>query len=400
MIFSILVFFIPVMIGYALEIRMYSWGCLISFLCGIYAYRYYKNIKEKEQNKKIKNLVLFSVTSICSCYIHYYGILTAGLINLILLIYLIKNRKEVKKDLIQFLVVALVQVLLYVPWLLYLAMQIQHVHGGYWITLDPIKTPIDILSFHFRAFELDNSIYTILGVIIASLLYIYLGIRTYKYKKANEDIKPMKLGFGIYFGVILIAVLVTIVIWRPILTSRYLLIMTGMYIFGLAYMLGKEKNKILLSVVLISIVMLGTFTSVRYINENYDETNLSAYNYIKENIRDDDIFIYTYFGNCGVMSVKFSENTHILICSNGWQREEKAYSAYAPAMKMKFKDENDNFDWNFLKDFKGRIWLVGDTDSWIIDEFPKEKTRVLKDTKKIETKYHNYVYQIKLIEKF
>ena len=69
-------------------------------------------------------------------------------------------------------------------------------------------------------------------------------------------------------------------------------------------------------------------------------------------------------------------------------------------MKMKFKDENDNFDWNFLKDFKGRIWLVGDTDSWIIDEFPKEKTRVLKDTKKIETKYHNYVYQIKLIEKF
>jgi len=300
--------------------------------------------------------------------------------------------------------VAFFQVLLYAPWLVYLLGQIKHVHDGYWIEINILKTPIEILSFHFRipgsdiGFQFDTPM--IIGFIVSILVYIYLGIRTYKYKKANEDIKPMKLGFGIYFGVILIAVLVTIVIWRPILTSRYLLIMTGMYIFGLAYMLGKEKNKILLSVVLISIVMLGTFTSVRYINENYDETNLSAYNYIKENIRDDDIFIYTYFGNCGVMSVKFPENTHILICSNGWQREEKAYSAYAPAMKMKFKDENDNFDWNFLKDFKGRIWLVGDTDSWIIDEFPKEKTRVLKDTKKIETKYHNYVYQIKLIEKF
>ena len=43
--FSYLVYFLPVMCTYSQEIRMYSWSCLLITLLAIYAYRLYKKIK-------------------------------------------------------------------------------------------------------------------------------------------------------------------------------------------------------------------------------------------------------------------------------------------------------------------------------------------------------------------
>ena len=70
------------------EIRMYSLGMLLGTIMCIYAYRIYK--------KDIHKLtyVFFGLSSLALAYTHYYGVLLAGVINLALFIYLIKNRKE------------------------------------------------------------------------------------------------------------------------------------------------------------------------------------------------------------------------------------------------------------------------------------------------------------------
>lgn len=120
MIFSFLVFFLPIMTAYSQEIRMYSWAFLFITLTAIYAYRFYKSVKEKDDKNRLKNLILFGLFSISSCYIHYYALVTTCLINLFLLIFVIKNSKEDKRALVYFLILALVQVVLYVPWLVYL----------------------------------------------------------------------------------------------------------------------------------------------------------------------------------------------------------------------------------------------------------------------------------------
>lgn len=190
---------------HAQEIRMYSWSFLLITLTAIYAYRFYKNIKEKEEKSKIKNLVIFGIFSICSCYIHYYALVTTALINLFLLIYLIKNRKEAVKDLRNFLILAVVQMILYLPWLVFLFAQINHVHNGFWIEINPVSTPIETLSFQFRR-ELDSDFvfdaHTIIALIASILMYVYLAFKTYKYKKENTDIKPAYLAFFTYVGVI------------------------------------------------------------------------------------------------------------------------------------------------------------------------------------------------------
>ena len=122
LLFSFFVFFLPIMCVYSGEIRMYTWAMLLVSLMAIYAYRIYKNSlqpqeklteeeKTKAQNnqtekekKKIikpkgfyKNWILFAVFSLTASYTHYYGLATAGIINLALFIYFIINQIKMHK---------------------------------------------------------------------------------------------------------------------------------------------------------------------------------------------------------------------------------------------------------------------------------------------------------------
>ena len=177
MLFSFLVYFLPIMCTYSQEIRMYSWSCLIVTMLAIYGYRLYKNIKEKTIIKtQNKNLIIFGIFSIAACYIHYYALAAAGLINFIILIYLIKNRKENSKLLRNFIILAVIQIILYIPWLLYLKGQVAHVESGFWIELE-YSTWIEVLSFQFRR-QLDTEFvfdtHTIIALIAALVMYIYI----------------------------------------------------------------------------------------------------------------------------------------------------------------------------------------------------------------------------------
>ena len=101
----------------------------------------------------------------------------AGIINLLLLIYLIKNRKERKQDLIIFLVIAVMQVALYLPWLISF---ISNLKGtGFWITLTFPGTIYDILTIHYAgnlAFQ---------PIILSTAFYAYVVYLFYQTKK-NE----------------------------------------------------------------------------------------------------------------------------------------------------------------------------------------------------------------------
>ena len=109
--FSFLTLFLPVSAFYAGEIRMYSLGMLLGSIMAIYAYRIYKGKINKA------TYILFGLSSLLLAYTHYYGLMLAGIVNLILFIYLIKNAKQRKQDLIKFIIVAILQVIGYLPWL-------------------------------------------------------------------------------------------------------------------------------------------------------------------------------------------------------------------------------------------------------------------------------------------
>lgn len=390
--FSFLSYFLPVMCTYSQEIRMYSWACLFTCVMCIYAYRFYQNLQKQNSKSKMKNLVIFGIFSIICCYTHYYALIAACVVNLMLLIYLIKNRKECKKDLRNFLILAAIQVILYIPWLLFLLGQIKHVGGGFWIRLG-INTLVEVPSFQFRR-QLDTvfsfNAQTIIALISSLLMYVYIGYRIYQAKKSKDTMKPGILALIVYTAVIVIFLLPSFI--SPVLFSRYLFAITGIYIFVLAFFMAKEKRRWVTLSICAVIAILGAMSNITNIFINYDESNMTQIEYLKENIQPDDIIVYSNIGNGGVIAAFFPENKQYFINGQHWDVEE-AYKAYGPGMETVYTCEEA------IKDYHGRIWLIDSEYMGLYEEFPKEGITVLKGPERFDTKYQDYIYNIMLLEK-
>lgn len=363
---------------------MYSWGCLIVTLMAIYGYRFCKNVFSKEE--KNKDLILFGVFSICSCYVHYYALVSAGLINLIMLIYLIKNRKNNPKALTKFLILAGVQIVLYIPWLIYFLRQIKGVGGGFWIEVTLINTTLEVLSLQYRMAE-STSIEKIFAIIFSFLIYIYIVFKMYKSK---EKSKPAIISLCIYFGIIIIMAIVSI--FMPILYSRYLVIVTGLYIFAVSFMISKENNKIIISMILGIVLIIGMIGNVNSMKINYDSSNMESYNYLKQELKQGDIIVYSdIVESGGSIATYFPEYKQYFINYEKWGVEE-AYKAYGPGMEIVD-------DLGFLENYKGRIWIIYSGSTRVYDDISKQNIEILKETKTINTKYHSRRYNIMLVEK-
>ena len=92
---------------------------------------------------------------------HYYALVCAGIINLGLIIYIIKNRKSIENKIIkQFILVEALQVILYIPWMFCFIKQLTRVGGGFWIKIEFPQILIDIINFQFKG-SLEQIIPTI-----------------------------------------------------------------------------------------------------------------------------------------------------------------------------------------------------------------------------------------------
>lgn len=385
-IFSFLTLFLPIIAAYSSEIRMYTWVMLFVTITAIYANRIYKN------ELSIKNWVIFALFSLLSAYTHYYGLMFAGIINVILFIYLLKNRKGKNKDLKIFIIQAIVECLLYVPWLYYFIKQLTSVGGGYWIKLEFPDILYNVLGIQYM-----GSLSNIFGFCFAICLYIYLGFVIYRCKKERISVKNARNSLLLYVLIVFIAFLISLK--SPILYPRYLMTITGLLIFFIADIMAKEKSKYITIEICIIIFVTSLISNINIINNNYDNTNMKQIEYLEENIKDDDIIVYSNIGNGSVFAVYFKDNKQYFYNGDHWNVEE-AYKAYGPQMETVE-------DLDFLKDYKGRIWIIDSTDSsFYNDKFKTHDYKVI-DSKVIKTKYPSsfdtnysgYEYNLILIEK-
>lgn len=385
-IFSFLTLFLPIIAAYSSEIRMYTWVMLFVTITAIYANRIYKN------ELSIKNWVIFALFSLLSAYTHYYGLMFAGIINVILFIYLLKNRKGKNKDLKIFIIQAIVECLLYVPWLYYFIKQLTSVGGGYWIKLEFPDILYNVLGIQYM-----GSLSNIFGFCFAICLYIYLGFVIYRCKKERISVKNARNSLLLYVLIVFIAFLISLK--SPILYPRYLMTITGLLIFFIADIMAKEKSKYITIEICIIIFVTSLISNINIINNNYDNTNMNQIEYLEENIKDDDIIVYSDIGNGSVFAVYFKDNKQYFYNGDHWNVEE-AYKAYGPQMETVE-------DLDFLKDYKGRIWIIDSIDSsFYNDKFKTDDYKVI-DSKVIKTKYPSsfdtnysgYEYNLILIEK-
>lgn len=375
LLFTFFSMFLPAILNYALEIRMYSWTITFVTLMTIYLYRFIKH-------KDLKNLVLFGIFSVTSCYMHYYALVCAGITNLGLIIYVIKNRKELGKDLLtKFFIVEAMQVLIYTPWLIVFIRQMMGVGGGFWITIQFPQILIDLINFQFKG-NLQETVPTI----FATILMIYVIYLIIKNIKKKEDIKPGIIPLVIYLFVIIAMAIFSII--SPILYPRYLFTITGLLIFTISYFLIKEDNKFAIGAICGIVIVFSLMNSISLKEENYDQSNNKAIEYLREELKPDDIIVYSGINEGGVVAALIDTNKQYFLNVEDWGIEE-AYKAFAPQMGVV-----NNFE-EAAQKAKGRIFVVN-SDNLNLEENTQYK--VVSD-EKFETKFKNYTYKIKILEK-
>ena len=309
-----------------------------------------------------------------------------GVINLALFIYLIKNRKERKQDLIKFTITAVLQVVAYLPWLIVF---VSHLKGtSFWITLTFPGSIYEILTVQYKgnlAFQ---------PIILSTAFYAYLIYMVASTPKKER--KPGTWGFIIYIGIILLVLVICAMLHSVILLSRYLLILNGAFMFSIAYFMAKDTNKVRMITICLIILTLSAFSNCKTIRENYAENNRDFKTYLDEKIEDGDIIIYSGAINGAVITTEVSENhdnTSYFYNKEHWGVHD-AYKAFAPYMVI----EEDLS--KILDNYTGRIWIVENENTHQLYDEIAEKYDVKKlDEKQFVNKYKDYRYTFELIEK-
>lgn len=349
----------------------------------IYAYRIYKGKVTKT------TFMWFGICSLLVAYTHYYGLMLAGIINVLLLIYFIKHRKEKTKELKKIIITAILQVICYLPWLICFITQLKNVSHGFWISLTFPGTLIEIITTQFAGNLTIN-----IGIILAILFYSYLCLLIVKTKK--EERKPGNWCIWIYISIIAVALIVSLAMQSVILLYRYLIIITGLLIFTFAFFMAKDTKKWRIITICSIILIISIMSNIKIIQENYASNNRECISYIEENIKEEDIIVYTNAINGAVITTEISqskENKSYFYNKENWNIQE-AYKAFSPYMEIKNNLEE------ILQNYQGRIWLIesGNT-SHLFKEIEENYEIDKKEEKQFKMDYKNYNYTVELIEK-
>ena len=407
--FSFFAFFLPLNIIYAGQIRMYPLAMLFVTLTAIYAYRIYKNSKNNEnlknadgstqKRKLIKNWILFTIFSLAGAYTHYYALAASVVINAVLMIYLIIQAKKEKKfttNLKIFILCGIIQILAYIPWLVYLLLQAKQVSQGYWIEMKFPDTFIEMFTFQFTGNLVEQKyvpdvVSEIYGVFVCTLvIYLFIKNRAKEGENKGKNLAP-KIAIGIYLLVIIAVCIASLVVGRSILYARYLLCITGLFIFFISFILGKYGNKVIISVICGITVIISSYINYNLIQINHDESNMPPIEYLEENIQEGDIIVYGNEGQAFVVSAHFPDVQQYFWDQAYWNVDE-AYKAYGPNMQI-------IHDLDVLEDYHGRIWVINATNYAIADSIEEKFGANVVEKREYITEYEDYKYTIALVEK-
>ena len=203
-------------IFYIMETRMYELGCFLA-LSMFLSLHYIFTASDKNRTKA---WIIFYFTSILTAYTHYYLTVAVCITYLCLIVYCIRQRKDIRKC----LTVSLIAILSYIPWIYEFLTNFTSGTddwwaGGYGVFDETIKEIYGLKRFYIPSLAL-----------IAFMLIIRI-VRVVKASQDNKEKEKMNLWF-ITTGVLIIFLtlgfghLISILI-NPLFLSRYLYPLAG-----------------------------------------------------------------------------------------------------------------------------------------------------------------------------
>lgn len=236
--------------GYS-TIRMYSWSLLFLLM----SFLYFKEIIYKSDRK---SWVLFVLFTILGAYTHYFVLVTSGLMYLLLFVRAFINKDIDKKaELKKWFLAAIATAILYSPWILVLMRQIRKTME-YQKNLPQLYDIFNYVSWFAVNSNTDFS-YVDLALRIIAVLFIVLMIIILIKQSKGYDFNEnyfVSSGFILYFLTLAIGVTAIVLTYKP-LVIRYLIPVISLVWLSSAIIIGRIKDRKILTVSILLILILG-----------------------------------------------------------------------------------------------------------------------------------------------
>ena len=244
---------------YHLIARMYGWMVLFILI----AFLAFENIINDRDVKK--SWIVLTLSSVLAAYTHYFAAITAICIYIILLIWLIKNKKDQIRG---WAISAAAGIVLYIPWAFVVVSQLMKIKEGYIYSAITLEDFIIFLGYY--AYN-ETAVFSVIAIaFFIAIMAIYLR-QTDCFSK--QDRTMILTAIAAYLGTLLIAVVVSQLL-NPILDGRYLMPVAAMLWLAISIILGKIKNNrlFLIALGLVAILLVcGVAYSAITFDNNYHE---------------------------------------------------------------------------------------------------------------------------------
>lgn len=257
--YAIVVLFTPAVLIYAHEARMYSLA-----ICAVTAGALYGYLAVTENRRR--DWAFFGVATLAGAYLHYYGLIAGFFLHLLVFIWLVTKRREQLKA---YGIVAAAVFVTYLPWLIVFIRQTLGAQKAFWLGplswdaiqvafLQPFAYKEQFPALTFTRFLSEVQPTQVLAFALALLLCICGLILPWR-KGASRE-----MGFGrfvllTYLGVVITTLLVSLLL-MPLFFSRYLLVVSGLFLLLVSLGMGMLPGKVLPWVAAGLFAVLNVFT--------------------------------------------------------------------------------------------------------------------------------------------
>ena len=273
LLFMIFTTFMPLMMYYGVEIRMYSLGFFFATASGVYAY-------EVVSEPSRKNWALFTLFSVLAGYSHHFAFVTVAFAYFYLLVYFIFFDKKGFKG---WLLCLLATFIAYLPCLIVTLSQISRVSGYFSMPdIDP-GLFIQYMAYPYTVGFLPATIVCVLIMFAAIVIFAAAVIR--KTGPGRDEIYAACC-FTVYYGVLIFGTILSKMMTANIFVDRYLFFSAGLLWMMPAVILGKNRKFFVPALVAALAVGICTYC-VEYRIE-YSESADEEIEFLRANISEGD----------------------------------------------------------------------------------------------------------------
>jgi uncharacterized protein (DUF2141 family) len=219
LIYAGVVLFTPVVLIYAHEARMYSLAAFCVTASVLYGYLAVKTNRRSDW-------VLFGLASLAAAYLHYYGLMAAFFMHLLIFLWLLFKKREYLRS---YLVTGAAVTIGYLPWLVFFYQQVTMVGKGFWI---PAVTWQGILNALIQPFAYKDvsppSVPAMAAVLVFSAILIVVGLVLAKLKAGDEWAFGL-LVLAVFVCSFISPILISLVS-NPIFYARYITVLEGLFL--------------------------------------------------------------------------------------------------------------------------------------------------------------------------